>query len=279
MVVQQEEPHLYPSQFAADSAESLLTQYESRRPVIYWISMVIVIAALIALPIVKVDVTVQGSGKVRPITERASIVARAAGFVSELNVRDNDKVKKGDVILRLEFQAVQAKKVYHDRRWKQTTKEMADLQYLVGQVRNSAEVDPAQLQTAKYVSEFQSYSIALRDAEIKVEKALREYQRGLTLRNQNVISEKDLQDYKTALDEAETSRNTVTRNQLQQWYAGEVAKEADLDNLEAEKHQLAEEEELYSIVAPVDGTVIGLVGLTVGSYVRAAQELGEISPR
>ena len=118
----------------------------------------------------------------------------------------------------------------------------------------------------------------MRDAEIKVEKALREYQRGLTLRNQNVISEKDLQDYKTALDETETSRNTVTRNQLQQWYAGEVAKETDLDNLEAEKHQLAEEEELYSIVAPVDGTVIGLVGLTVGSYVRAAQELGEISP-
>jgi multidrug resistance efflux pump len=93
-----------------------------------------------------------------------------------------------------------------------------------------------------------------------------------------VISEKDLQDYKTALDEAETSRNTVTRNQLQQWYAGEVAKEAGLDNLEAEKHQLAEEEELYSIMAPVDGTVMGLVGLTVGSYVRAAQELGEISP-
>ena len=78
----------------------------------------------------------------------------------------------------------------------------------------------------------------MRDAEIKIEKALREYQRGLTLRNQNVISEKDLQDYKTALDEAETSRNTVTRNQLQQWYAGKVTKEADLDNLEAEKHQL-----------------------------------------
>jgi len=57
-----------------------------------------------------------------------------------------------------------------------------------------------------------------------------------------------------------------------------VAKEADLDNLEAEKHQLAEGEEMYFIVAPVDGTVIGLVGLTVGSYVRAAQELGEISP-
>ena len=31
-------------------------------------------------------------------------------------------------------------------------------------------------------------------------------------------------------------------------------------------------------MAPVDGTVIGLVGLTVGSYVRAAQELNEISP-
>jgi hypothetical protein len=63
----------------------------------------------------------------------------------------------------------------------------------------------------QYVSEFQSYS---QDAEVKVEKILREYQRGLTLRNQNMISEKDLQDYKTALDEAETSRNTVTRNQL-----------------------------------------------------------------
>ena len=31
-------------------------------------------------------------------------------------------------------------------------------------------------------------------------------------------------------------------------------------------------------MAPVDGTVIGLVGLTVGSYVQVAQEFGEISP-
>ena len=85
----------------------------------------------------------------------------------------------------------------------------------------------------------------MRDAEIKLEKAQREFQRGLTLRNQNVISEKDLQDYKTTLDETETSLNTVTRNQLQRWYAGKVTKETDLDNLEAEKHQLAEEEELY----------------------------------
>ena len=90
-----EESHLYPSQFAVDLAESLLTQYGARRLNYLWILLAVVTAVLIVLPTVKVDVTIQGNGQVRPITERVSIVVRAAGFVSELNVRDNDKVKKG----------------------------------------------------------------------------------------------------------------------------------------------------------------------------------------
>jgi len=114
-----------------------LTQYGAGSRIIYWILLAVVTAVLIVLPVVRVDVIIQGNDQIRPITERASIVARAAGFVSELNVRDNDKVKKGDVTLRFEFQAVQTKKVYYDQRWKQTTKEVADLQYLIGQVCNS----------------------------------------------------------------------------------------------------------------------------------------------
>src|SRR5262249_27511708 len=69
-----------------------------------------------------------------------------------------------------------------------------------------------------------------------------------------------------------------TRQTMAQWQADKAQKDVEAEQLQAEARRLAEERDLYSVKAPVNGTVLGLEGLFEGSYVQSGQRIGEISP-
>jgi len=110
--------------------------------------------ALLSLPIIHVDVTVQEVGRVRPATERSAIVARTAGFISSVHVHDNDQVHVGDILLSLNIQGFQAKVDFNKTQAKLVNKELADLGYLLDCVANKRVVAIDNLQTAKYISDY-----------------------------------------------------------------------------------------------------------------------------
>jgi len=73
---------LYAGADAFTCAESFLTK-RGRNPLyVYWTALVMCAGALLSLPIINVDVTVQEHGRVRPATERTAIVARTADLFS-----------------------------------------------------------------------------------------------------------------------------------------------------------------------------------------------------
>src|SRR3954454_23779523 len=101
MNAKREEIRLYGGTYALTCAESFLTKRGRHRPYVYWTALVMCAGALLSLPIIHVDVTVQERGRVRPATERTAIVARTAGFISSIQVRDNDLLHTGDTLLTL----------------------------------------------------------------------------------------------------------------------------------------------------------------------------------
>src|SRR5258708_8909790 len=137
---------LYGGAYALTCAESLLTKQGRNRPYVYWTALVMCTTALIALPIIHVDVTVQERGRVRPATERSAIVARTAGFISSIKVHDNDLVHAGDILLTLKTQGLQAKVNFNDSQTKVLNKELADLRYLLERVGNKRPVLVSDLQ-------------------------------------------------------------------------------------------------------------------------------------
>ena len=60
-------------------------------------------------------------------------------------------------------------------------------------------------------------------------------------------------------------RELIARQTLAQWQADKVQKGYELEQLKVQARQLAEEDELYSVKAPVDGAVLGLEGVFEGS--------------
>jgi membrane fusion protein, peptide pheromone/bacteriocin exporter len=269
---------LYGGTYALACAESFLTKMGRNRPYIYWTALVMCAGALLALPIIHVDVTVQERGRVRPATERTSIVARTAGFVSSVRVHDNDLVHSGDTLLTLNTQGLQAKLDYNDSQTKVLNKELADLRYLLERVGNKRPVLVNELQTAKYISEYQKFETDCRNANLKVDHTEREMNRNKQLLAIKVVATRDFEESSYQANAARVEREGLNHQTLARWQADRVQKENKLEQLDSEARQLANERNLYSVKAPLDGAVIGLGGVVEGSYVQSGQRIGDISP-
>lgn len=278
MNARREYNRLYGGTYALTCAESFLTRQGRNRPYVYWTALVMCTTALISLPIIHVDVTIQEPGRVRPATERSAIVARTAGFISSIKVHDNDPVHAGDLLLTLNTQGLQAKFDFNDMQTKEVTKELADLAYLLACVSNKQPVSVTALQTARYISEYQKFDTECRNVNLKIDRTNREMNRTKQLFSNKVVASRDFDESSYQANEARAERELVYRQTVAQWQADKVQKELELQQHKSEAQQLAEERDLYSVKAPLDGTVIGLQGVVEGSYVQSGQRIGDISP-
>jgi membrane fusion protein, peptide pheromone/bacteriocin exporter len=269
---------LYGGSYALACAESFSTKMGRNRPYVYWTALVMCAGALFCLPILHVDVTVQERGRVRPATERTSIVARTAGFISSVRVHDNDLVHTGDTLLTLNTQGLQAKSDFNDSQTKELNKELADLHYLVESVGNKRAVVVTELQTAKYITEYQKFDTDCRNSNLKVDHTEREMNRNKQLLAIKVVATRDFEESSYQANAARVERESLNHQTLAKWQADRVQKEKELEQLESEARQLADERNLYSVKAPLDGAVIGLGGVVEGSYVQSGQRIGDISP-
>jgi membrane fusion protein, peptide pheromone/bacteriocin exporter len=269
---------LYGGPHALNGAESFLTRQGRNRPYVYWIALIGCAAGLISLPLIHVDVTVQERGRVRPAAERGAIVARTAGFVSSIQVHDNDLVHAGDTLLVLNARDLEARADFNHSQTGLVEKELADLSYLLERAGSLKSVSVNDLQTPNYISQYQRFDAECTNADLKVGRAEREMRR-----TQQLLAEKlsASREFDQAVFEAKLSRierELIARQTLVQWQADKVQKGFELEQLRTQARQLNEEAKLYSVKAPVDGVVIGLEGVFEGSYVQSGQRIGDISP-
>ena len=90
---------LLPAALAQHTVESLYAEHGPARPWIYWLALLAVTAALVALPLVEVDVTVRAPGVVRPATERTELRVPISAQIAQVLARDNDSVTTGQPLL------------------------------------------------------------------------------------------------------------------------------------------------------------------------------------
>jgi membrane fusion protein, peptide pheromone/bacteriocin exporter len=264
--------------YALTCAESFLAQRGRVRPYVYWCALLMVAVLLTALPLVKVDLTVQEFGRIRPATERSTIVARTAGFIASLKVHDNEIVHAGDTLAVLNMAALTAKFDLNASETKLRNIELADLRALIEAATAKRPVTVTNLQTAEYIAEYQQFDTLIRDAGLKMDRSAREMNRTKDLLARKVVAAKEADEAIFTANEARTGLDNVYKQSLAKWEVERVKKTTELDSLKAEARQLEELRELYYIKAPIGGAVIGLTGIVEGSYVQAGQGIGDISP-
>ena len=278
---------LLPATLAEHSVESLHAMHGRQRPWIYWFSLLGVGAALGALPLVPVEVTVRSSGIVRPATERTELKVAISGRIARVLAHDNDRVAAGQPLLELVARDAEERLARNRALQHEKSDLIADLVELTAKLAQPARVggSPADLAAvivnlrtpvltrghAQFHAQFDASRLTLARTRMVCDRTT-------ALAAQGLVTDQDRDDARYARDRASADLEMLVQQTLSGWQAQLRDEQTALDQLLSEEKRLQEELTLSTVRAPVAGTVQGLIGLNPGTFVIAGQSFGYVSP-
>ena len=259
---------LLPNEWIENSIETYIYQHTTKSQVIYWIVLLAVTITLVALPFIYVDISVQGSGVVRPVAEKAEITSSITEIVDSVFVKEGEQVNKGDVILRFRTNSSDYKINYQTSRLNDCSAQLADLAYLAeGNCPKFFSSPVRQQEYAYFIRKKQELETGLAQAE-------KEYLRNKTLFEKKVISEEEYDSYYFKFKSQQNELASLVQSQISTWQADQNTYNEMSTNLKQE----IKDKDMYIVRSPVDGTVDQFSGVYRGSSIQAGQSLAVISP-
>ena len=204
---------LLPNEWIENSIEVYNYQHTTKSQAIYWVVLAAVTAALISLPFIYIDISVQGSGVIRPITEKTEIKAAVTELVDSVYVREGQQVNKGDILLRFRTSNPDYKITYQTNCLNDYEAHLADLTYL-----SRGEV-PANFRSPVRQQEYTYFTKRKNELETSLTKAKKEYERMKELLPNKIVSEKDFAQARQTYENARISYEAVAQNHSAQGQA------------------------------------------------------------
>ena len=145
---------LIPFSISEYSLETYLINITTRSRIIYWIIITMIMICIAVLPFIFVDVSVQARGYFQSDIEKQIVYTPFQGKIIYTSIHDGKAVKKGDTLLVLDTETLQAQHSSLIQRIKENDASMKDLEKLTN--INSPEARPVLvgLITQKYKAEF-----------------------------------------------------------------------------------------------------------------------------
>src|SRR5688500_10752757 len=122
---------LVAASFVEDCVEVHLARHAPSSHALYLTILGLALACGLAMPIVRVPVTVQANGVIRPVIERQDARTADGGIVRAVHVRDGDRVRAGDTVLALDARTIETRLATSDSAARSRVKELADLMSLL----------------------------------------------------------------------------------------------------------------------------------------------------
>lgn len=268
---------IFPTEIIENTTEAYLPQVTVRSQIIYISVLAILIAALIALPYIKISVSTNSSGIVRTVAEKSDFKAITSGRVSAWLVKENQKVETGQnlVVLASEmldskislvkFQQIEKQQFVHDLGIL-TRLDSVNLLSVRG------------LRSSLYAQQYNQLNYQLQESLQQQRKIKKELDTDRMLYKEKIISMREFDEKEYTYKRLLAEYRSAIERQLSQWQSDLTTHQIAIAEIQAQESQLLKEKELYTIKAPVSGTIQQLVGKYPGSYVQAGEGLGLISP-
>jgi len=234
--------------------------------------LVTVVFVLALLPVVKVNLSVQGTGIIRPVKEKTEVKSLVTEIVEQIFVKENQFIEKNTPILQLRTDNINSKLQFLLYQKKETFNYVSDLSQLVVQQT------PHFFRSQAYRQEYLYFQKQTEELRCKRDKTQKEFDRNKPLLSGNYISEKDFDDIKFQYTLADNEYKTNLNNQLNKWQSDLNRYQTSLTEIESNIVQLNKEREFYTVRAPVSGTVEQFSGIYPGSSLRTGETVVIISP-
>ncbi|WP_166308958.1 HlyD family secretion protein [Bradyrhizobium sp. 2S1] len=267
---------LLPPELVSYTAESILSRQSGRSFLIYKIIVLSVVAALVALPLITVTVSVQSAGTIRPTIEKTPLIAPVSGRISRILAVENDVVALGQEILTLDAVVVEEKLRAVTGEIRAKGDLARDLETLISSGTEAK--DPIQLLTESATAERLHFLNLLRENEYARSNAAAELERAKRLLSVAAAPAKAVDERAFALQSIEVKGEILARRKAAEWNQQLFDTNLRLKELTASLHQLENERDLTRIRAPVSGALEQFSGLTPGGYVQAGQTVARVSP-
>ena len=270
--IMEQQPELLPTEWVSDSVGTYLYQKRPKRHVIYTVMLAAVSAAIISLPFVYVDITVQSSGFVRPNGEISVITAPMTETVERVSAKEGDKLRKGDEILRFRTSAPDGKIKYQQERSKETNAHIADLELLSKGQRPQAFASAARQQEyAKYLSEQYRLKTDLRQYET-------EWRRYKVLFDKGLISESEYNEHYYRYQDKVNELHLQQTNQMSAWKTELTNLKMQLKETTSNLIETRSNRNAYVVRSPINGTLEQFSGIYPGSNLQVGATIAVVSP-
>jgi HlyD family secretion protein len=261
-----------PTAFLKNGVDVYLVKHTTASNMIYIIVLLAITGALIALPFVYVDVSVQEMGYIRPVAEKSEISSSISERVDSIFVREGQLIAKGDTILTFRRSVPDYQITYQQKRLDDYREHLNDLLLL------SKGDKPEKFSSSVRQQEYAFYMQQIRECETNLSKAEKDIARNRTLFEKNVIAAEEYEQYQYEYDKAQNVLKTLKDNQLKQWQNDRNNYSNLYDEMKAAMNQEIKSKDRYVVVSPVSGTLDQFRGIYEGSSILAGSMLAIISP-
>lgn len=267
--------HVPPS-LVEDCVEVHLARHAPTGRALYLTMLGLTVASAAALPIVRVPITVQASGILRPIIERQEARAAESGIVRGVHLRDGQRARAGDTLLVLDDSNVVAQLAAVDSIARARTTELSDLTRLLD--IDDSIVDPTTLRSAHRRQQARHHAAVLSGLTARAAVEQRELSRVQALMERGFAAPDQFQRQEESSRAARSAVNEHRERVRSEWTEAHARATDDLQRLSAEQAELRDALTRHVVLAPVDGTVEMTTSLSAGSVLQRGERVATISP-
>jgi len=265
------ENNIFPEDILHNTVEYHIAKYSKKSNWIFWIIVLTLVVGFISLPFIEIDLYTTSRGRIISQENIVSIYPPASGRISEYNVFENKKVKKGDTLLIIDQKILQEQK-------KLLEIQLIDYQGFIEDLTKLLSKDYTSIKTEHYKTEHLKYQQELYNFNVIIKNAKTEYDRAAYLFKEKVISQSDYDKELLTLNKLKNDRVNFIKQANLTWQKELTNFKQSSDNTKSSENQLIEEENRYVLIAPIDGELINVQGITDGSTVALGNLIAQISP-
>lgn len=254
-----------------------LSRVKRSTRVIYISILLLLITALIALPLIRTNISVKGTGLLQSSIEKTELTIPINGRLIYFNVKDNQKTTLGDTLLIIDGASSNQQNVLVKGRQQEITSFIRDLSTLIGKA-GTEDFNPPTLHAGQYYAIWQQYIQELENAKIARDQAENTFDRYSKLYRKKMLSSAEYDKYDFEYKQASANYAMISKRYKAQWQTEINQLQNEYRQLSSQQIEINEQKKQYIVTAPIDGSVQNLTGIQKGAYVFANQKFAEISP-
>ncbi len=252
----------------------LKNSFSNQGQLIYIIILITLILGATSTYFLKTTISIKSQGILQSTIEKAEIQIPINGKIVAINIKDNQNIKQGEVLLKIDASLPGEKDNSIQNRIATLNQLLSDLK----SITNNSSLGNIHFKTLQYQANYSQFNQDVQNLENTRQQAETIFKRYEKLYNFKVLTQAEFDKYGFELKQATANKQLMVQKYQTQWQTEANQYREELRQLQSQSAEISEQRKLYVLKAPINGSLQNVSGLQKGTYVFANQKIAEISP-